>query len=683
MKLWWDLETYSETRIKDGTHRYAEKAEILLFSWAIDDGPVYVWDVTETSEIPLELGNALICQAEYWGHNSGNFDSTIIKWNPYLRAYFRPERHRDTLVQALCHGLPGSLGALCEIFRLGTNVAKDKRGKKLIQMFCQPRPANSKIRRFTRETHPQEWEEFKEYAKSDIRAMRELHKKMPKWNYPNNPQELALWQLDQKINQEGIYVDLDLAEKAIRAVDAEQARLAGRTHEATDGVVSSATQRDALLGYILAEHGVSLPDMRSDTLERRLADESLPESVREIIAIRLAASTSSVSKYKRVLRSTSSDGYLRGVIQFSGAGRTGRDAGRLFQPQNLLRPTLKQEDIDFGIEAIKAGCADLITSNMMELCANTMRGVIIAPPKHKIVVADLSNIEGRVLAWLFQEQWKLDAFDAYDRGEGPDLYLASYARAFGVPIETAKRQVGKVLELAMGFGGGVGSFITFAAVYRLDLEEMTAGLSLPTHVVREAENFWEWSKDTKRSTYGLPREVFVACDSLKRLWRAAHPKISAGWKETEEAVRSALYGDGESFTAGRVRWFKQGNWIRGELPSTRCLSYVNVRDEDGLSYMGINQYSRKWSRLRTYGGKLVENMTQAVARDVFKNCYPAAIEAGYSIRLPVHDELVTYAPDQDHYNENELARIMSIAPRWAKGIPLAAAGYQGYRYRKD
>jgi DNA polymerase len=624
-------------------------------------------------------------------------------------------KHRDTMVQALCHGLPGSLSALCEIFKLDADVAKDKRGKQLIRMFCCPQPANQKLRRKTRETHPAEWAEFIEYAKSDIRSMRALHKKMPKWNYPNHEFELQLWQLDQRINNEGIYVDLELAKTAIEAVDAEQVRLAARTDEATDGVVSSATKRDALLKFILAEHGVSLPDLRADTLERRISDPSLPEGVRELLSIRLAASTSSVSKYKRLQRSTSSDGYLRGVIQFSGAGRTGRDAGRLFQPQNLMRPTLKQAEIETGIEAIKAGCADLVTDNVMEMCANTMRGVIIAPPKQKIVVADLSNIEGRVLAWLAGEEWKLQAFRDFDKGEGPDLYLASYARSFGVPIAQAKRQVGKVLELAMGFGGGVGSFITFAAVYNLNLEEMTSGLALPDDVTDEAINFWNWSIETKRSTYGLPREVFVACDSLKRLWRRAHPNIVSLWAKSENAFREAVYDEkaaqelheqrmrqfeaeggsyypsrvkdpkpqGTVFKAGKCEAVKKGNWLRIVLPSGRSLSYPAPQAGDKLSFMGLNQYSRKWCRLSTYGGKLVENMTQAVARDVFKSCYPRVLEAGYSIRLPVHDELITYAPDGLLYNPKHLAELMAVVPSWAPGLPLAAAGFEALRYRKD
>jgi DNA polymerase len=680
MKLWWDLETYSEIPITDGAHKYAEAAEVLLFAWAVDDGPVQCWDATYTP-MPGELIEAVQDADEFWGHNSGMFDRVVLK---HALPYFMADeaRHRDTMVQALCHGLPGKLDTLCEIFKLDTDIAKHKRGKQLIQLFCKPRPVNSTIRRYTRETHPAEWAEFIEYAESDITSMRILHQKMPKWNYPNHEFELKLWKLDQRINQEGIYVDLDLARSAVEAVDVAQAGLAVAVSEATDGAVTSATQRDKLLEHILREHGVSLPDMRADTLERRLTDSSLPDGVRDLIGIRLMASTSSVSKYKRVIRSTSSDGCLRGVIQFSGAGRTGRDAGRLFQPQNLMRPTLPGGEIDAGIDAIKAGCADLVTGNVMELCANAMRGVIIAPPGKKIVIADLSNIEGRVLAWLAGEEWKLQAFRDFDRGEGPDLYIASYARTFGVSLEEAKRQVGKVLELAMGFGGGVGSFITFAAVYALDLEQMTSGLSLPDDAVREALNFWEWSIETKRSTYGLPKDVFIACDSLKRLWRRAHPKTVQMWTSDDLSFSNAVSNEGKEFVSGRCTFVRKGNWLRVILPSGRSVSYPAPQTDSRLSYMGLNQYSRKWQRLTTYGGKITENRTQAVARDVFKASYPAILEAGYEIRLPVHDENITYAPDGLMYGPKHLSSLMAVVPAWAPGLPLAAAGFEGYRYRK-
>jgi DNA polymerase len=688
VKLWWDLETYSETPITDGAHRYAETAEVLLFAWAVDDGPVQCWDLT-AGPLPTALDLALLNCTEYWGHNSGMFDRVILKHaNTSLRDRMQNgKQHRDTMVQALCHGLPGKLDTLCEIFKLEGDVAKHKRGKQLIKLFCKLRPANSKIRRYTRETHPAEWAEFIGYAKSDITSMRILHQKMPKWNYPNHEFELKLWQLDQRINQEGVYVDLDLARSAVEAVDVAQAGLAVDVSEATDGAVTSATQRDKLLEHILTEHGVSLPDMRADTLERRLSDPALPDGVRDLIGIRLAASTSSVSKYKRVIRSTSSDGYLRGVIQFSGAGRTGRDAGRLFQPQNLMRPTLPGDEIDTGIGAIKAGCADLVTGNVMELCANAMRGVIIAPPGKKIVVADLSSIEGRVLAWLAGEEWKLQAFRDFDAGVGEDLYKVAYGRAFHIdPSLIAKdsieRQIGKTMELAMGYQGGVGAFVTFATAFGIDLEQLPSD-SIPGDVWAEAEGFYEWSLEQKRPTFGLSKRTFMTCDSLKRLWRRAHPRTEELWKGAEWACQQAIDNADERFGIIKCDAIRKGNWLRIVLPSGRALSYPAPRIEDGkLSFMGINQYTRKWSRIPTYGGKLVENMTQAVARDVFKASYPAILEAGYEIRLPVHDENITYAPEGLMYGPKHLSSLMAVVPAWASGLPLAAAGFEGYRYRK-
>lgn len=686
MKLWWDLETYSEEPITAGSHRYAEKAEVLLFAWAADDGPVQCWDVTQSREVPVALSSAIAKCEEAWGHNSGMFDCPVLrKALPGFAAWADFTGQYDTMVQALCHGLPGSLGALCEIFRLPVDQAKDKRGRQLIQMFCKPQPANQKLRRKTRETHPKEWAEFIEYAKSDITSMRVLHTKMPKWNYPNNASELALWQMDQRINQEGIYVDLHLAEKAIEAVNAAQAELASRTSEATNGEVQSATQRDALLKHILEEYGVSLPDMRADTLERRLADTSLPDGVRELLALRLASSASSVSKFKRVLGSVSSDGYLRGTIQFSGAGRTGRDAGRLFQPQNLMRPTLEADEIETGIDAIKAGCADLITDKPIELCANAMRGVIIAPPGQKLVVADLSNIEGRVVAWLAGEEWKLQAFRDFDAGIGEDLYKVAYGKAFKVDPKTVtkqQRQIGKVMELFLAYQGGVGAFVTGATTYGIDLDTLSA--EIPADIWAEAENFYQWMLDQKRPTFDLKPETFMMCDSLKRLWRRAHQNIEALWGDSENYVRLAISEEGTEFPLGRCTVLRKGNWLRIILPSGRSLSYPAPRIEDGkISFMGMNQYSRKWQRLSTYGGKLVENMTQAVARDVFKNCYEPAQETGYRIVLPVHDELLTYTPAKPEFSAEDLAEIMSRVPAWAKGLPLSAAGFEAYRYRKD
>lgn len=690
MKLWLDTETFSERPITDGTHAYAEKVEILLVTWAVDDGPVHIWDRTEYDGMPGDFIDAIKKADEYWWQNGGMFDRVALKWGmPALYSCMPAHKWRDTMVQALCHGLPGSLGALSEIFNLGGD-GKDKRGKQLINMFCKPQPKNSKIRRRDRHTNPAEWEEFKQYAKQDIVSMRALHKKMPKWNYPNNAFEMQLWHLDQQMNMEGIYVDTELAAKAIAAVDVAQSELAARTHSATDGEVGAATQRDALLTHILKSYGVSLPDMRADTLERRLNDPNLPAPVRELIGIRLQASTSSVSKYKRLIKGVSSDGYLRGLTQFSGASRTGRDAHRLFQPGNMMRPTLPQEDIEIGIDAIKAGCADLITDNVMELTSNTMRSVIVPPPGKKIVVADLANIEGRVAAWVTGEDWKLQAFRDYDAGTGPDLYIKAYSEAFGVPLDQVKkanRQIGKVMELMLAYGGGVGAFLTGAATYGIDLDALaaTAKDAIPVRVWEEACNFWDWFEEQGRSTHGLSHDTFCVCDSIKRLWRESNPAISSSWKAFEEAAKGAIANPGQDFPVRKVTFRRDGNWLRCILPSGRALCYPSPRIEDDgrITYMGMNQYSRKWERLQTYGGKLLENICQALAREVMFHNLPGIEEGGYSVRVRIHDEVLTYAPDGLMYGPKHLSKLLAATPAWAQGMPLAAAGFEGYRYRKD
>lgn len=697
-ELFCDLETFSETPINCGTHKYAEGAEVMLWLYAFDDGDVQVWDLTADKRMPADLREGLDCDntKTIW-HNGGMFDGVVL---PHaLNINIPLNRMHDTMVQALSHSLPGALGSLCDILGVDASDAKDKEGKQLIQLFCKPRPKGNKLRRATRLTHPEEWRRFIEYGKSDIRAMRQVYRKLPVWNYRGT--ELALWQLDQTINRRGVAIDIELARCSITAVNAAQHSLAERTQELTDGHVKAATQRNALLEHLLLYYGVDLPNMQKSTLERRIEDPDLPWALRELLAIRLQASTTSTSKYKTLVKAVSADGRLRGTLQFNGASRTGRWAGRLFQPQNLPRPSLKQEIIDAGVEALKAGCADLITDNVMELTSSAIRGAIIAPPGKKLVIADLSNIEGRVQAWLAGETWKLQAFRDYDtiigtddKGEpirkGHDLYKLAYAKSFGIKPEAVtkdQRQVGKVQELALGYEGGVGAFLTFAAAYNIDLEAMAdqAYAAIPRDILKEAEGMLEWTKKKRRSTFGLSDKAWIVCESFKRSWRAAHPEISSLWKELSEKVKAAIVQPGRTLDCRCLKIRRDGSWLRIRLPSGRYLCYPSPQvDQSGqITYMGINQYSRKWSRLKTYGGKLFENICQAVARDVLANNMPLIEEAGYEIVLTVHDEDITEAPDSPEYNEQHLSELLASNPAWAPDMPLAAAGFETYRYRKD
>lgn len=684
--LWLDFETYSETPIKHGTYRYTSDCEVMIATWAVDDGPVRHWDATTGEPMSEELRRhledpkQLIC-----AHNS-MFDRNVLKYA--LGIDVPIERWRDTMVQAFAHSLPGSLDALCGIFRIGDDNAKHKEGKQLIQLFCKPRPKNSKLRRATRDTHPEEWQRFIEYARSDIAAMREVAKKIPQWNYQGT--ELALWHLDQDINDRGFLVDTELAQCALDAVDREQAELRKQTKDKTNDAVESTTQRDVFLEHILQEYGIDLPDLKKATLERRLEDPDLPQGVKELINIRLQASASSTTKYKALLRAVNDDDRLRGTIQFCGAGRTGRAAGRTFQPQNLpSRGLLKAADIELGVEMLKAGCADLVFDNVMKLTTSTIRGCIIAPPGKKLVIADLSNIEGRGLAWLAEEEWKLQAFRDFDAGLGADLYKLAYSKAFRInpeKVDSNQRSIGKVMELMLGYGGGVGAFITGAATYKFDIEEMAnnAWDFLPGNEVHEAEGFLEWMRKQRRSTFGLSDRAFIVCDVFKRLWRAAHPRTASFWGDLEYTVRLAISEPGNTFECRKLRIRRDGNWLRIVLPSGRALCYPTpkVSDTGEISYTGPNIYSRKWGRIVTYGGKIAENVTQAVARDVMYYKMPDIETHGYNILLSVHDELITETQDTNKWTSYGLAGIMSDSPEWAKGLPLAAAGFETYRYRK-
>ncbi|MET3122635.1 hypothetical protein AAKU67_002237 [Oxalobacteraceae bacterium GrIS 2.11] len=367
--LFVDTETFCDTPITNGVHRYAEEVEIIMWQYAVGEGPVIVLDDDEPrGELLSMLADP---RYEIVIQNSG-FDRTVMR---HCDVVIPTGRIFDTMVCAMARSLPGGLGVLCEILGVPTDKAKDKEGKTWIQLFCKPQPKGRKLRRATKHTHPLEWARFREYGKLDVEAMREVYKRLPRWNYRLPERDLApggagwlaghtehrLWQLDQRINDRGCCTDTDLAHAAIRA--------AGRAKEIhdedivqrTDGEVTSAGQRDKLLMHILASYGVDLPDLTKATLERRVEDPDLPRGLRELLALRLQSSKTSVSKYKRVINGVSRDGRLRGLLAFCGAFRTGRWAGRLFQPQNLpSRGLLPFTEIERGIEELKANAEGLV-----------------------------------------------------------------------------------------------------------------------------------------------------------------------------------------------------------------------------------------------------------------------------------------------------------------------------------
>ncbi len=340
-------------------------------------------------------------------------------------------------------------------------------------------------------------------------------------------------------------------------------------------------------------------------------------------------------------------------------------------------------------------------TTVMELASSAVRGVIVAPKGEKLVVADLSNIEGRVLAWLAGEDWKLDAFKRFDKAIAKedkwalDVYNMSYAKVFrkkSADVIKPERQIGKVLELAFGYQGGLGACITFAEAYGINLEDKAKEIidHLPPHILDESRNFLTWQREQKNSQYNLSDDAFVTWDSVKRIWRNEHPATQSYWAQLQLATIEAVQNPGTTYRIRKHAIRCVGAWLRISLPSGRCLCYPNPLIKDGkLTYLGLNQFSRKWERLSTYGGKLVENITQAVARDVMADGmlridkHLDLSESGYKIVLTVHDEIIAEAPDTKECSSEELAKMMSTTPEWAEGLPLAAAGFECYRYRKD
>lgn len=666
MILFADAETYSEVPIRNGVHAYAEAVEIIVMAYAQDDEPISVIDVANGGS--LEEFKRLVDEAEFVVFHNSGFDRTVLRHNGID---IPAKKIIDTMVQALSHGLPGALGKLCEIFSIPVDKAKDKAGKALIQLLCKPSNTR-KIRRATKATHPVEWARFLDYARQDIEAMRVLYRKMPRWNYP--AREHGLWCLDRRINDRGFAVDLDLARAAIATVDRAAKGKDAATVDLTHGELRSTTQRDMLLKHLLEEWGVELPDMQKSTLERRLADEDLPWPVRELIAIRLQVSTTSNAKYNSLLKAVSSDGRLRGTLQFSGAARTKRWAGRTWQPQNLPRPDMEGWDIDVGIDAMKAGAAHLLYDEPIKLASNAIRGCIVAGEGKKLVVSDLEQVEARVLPWLAGEQWKLEAFRKYDTitsidlfgkpaRAGPGLYESTAARLLrklhGDITKFERQAYGKVVELACGYGGSIGAFLQFARLY---------GVELPDSEIYE----------------------------IVRAWREAHPMLcdwdTGFWTKLNQAAKAAIQSPNKTFEAGRfIRFERWRNWLRMELPSGGFLTYAAPAilpdpkrpGSTSVSYMGVNNYTKRWERIYTYGGKLSADATQSTAREIMAANLPAIETAGYLPVLLVHDEVVTETLDTDSFTVQELNGLLARVPEWAPGLPLAAGGFESCRYRKD
>lgn len=730
--LYLDFETFSGADLKKvGSYAYAEhpSTEVLICTYAFDDEPVQVWDCTDGSDMPGDLHRALRrlvkpnSRIKMVWHNGSMFDRLIMKhcWD-----FDIPVGNTiDTMIWAFRHALPGSLDALCEVLGVSADNAKDKRGKALIQRFSKPTPKNYKIRRYTAETHPDEWALFIKYAVSDITAMREVFHKLPRWG--NSEFEDRVLELDQLINARGFKVDVALAEAAIEAVEKHKAQL---QEEAQRKYGGSLTGKDFLpiLRELAPAHRIH--NAQKSTLNDLLADDDLPDDARTIIEMRLGAASTASTKYNPLLLGRSSDDRRRGCLQYGGAKRTLRWAGKGFQPQNLARGYYHDDELDKGISALLKGRAHR-RFDVAKLTASTVRSCIIPEAGHKFVVADYSNVEGRGLAWLAGEETALDTFRA-----GLDIYCVTAGKMFGMDPDDIKknfkeiRQIGKACELGLGYEGGVGAFVTFAKNLGLDLIEMAKTMdgTFPDHIWAATARGYEWARIQEakrpphpgekddRPSYILDKKVWRTCDAIKRMWRESHPETVAFWRDLKDGILAAVRNPGREFWAGAhlrrngeraIRIWRTvefdssgrkvpGWWLCMELPSGRILSYPGIgvsvtkeTDEDGrvntnvrIKYQGENQLTRQWTTLYTHGGKACENIVQALCRDLLAYAMINVENGGYPIVLSVHDELVCETPDTADYTVHDLEKLMCALPEWAEGFPLVAEGSEMYRYAK-
>lgn len=666
-----DFESRSTVDIKKtGAYVYAkhETTDLWCACFAFDDGPVETWRPGEPC--PIEIEEHVESGGLIYAHNAA-FER--VMWENLLGPRYgwptpKLEQFRCTMVMAYAMALPGALDDAAPA--AGLSIEKDKAGHRLMLQMAKPRKIKKQPGLHWWDT-PEKVERLIAYCKTDVLVERELHKRLR----PLKDSELELWFLDQRINDRGVYVDVELCEAAKKVVAATAEKLDEEMRTLTGGAVTACSNRNQIIAWV-RERGVATESIAKDQLEELLGRNDLPEGVRKCLTLRRESAKASVAKIDALLRGMCPGGRHRGLLQFHAAS-TGRWAGRRFQPQNLKRPEL--EDVDSAIDLLLSGDAELVDmayGEPLSVVGDTIRGMICAPEGKKIIAVDYANIEGRMLAFLAGEQWKLDAFREYDiilgydeKGEkihkGPDLYKLAYSRAFDVPIDKVtkgNRQIGKVMELALGYQGGVGAFQMMAVNY---------GVRLPDEEVAD----------------------------LRDRWRLAHLNVKQFWWDLEEAAMRAIEEPGSTTYAGEhILFRKAGSFLWMRLPSKRFLAYAypELREKEMpwidertgkparklvMSYMGVNSYTRKWERCFAYGGLLAENATQAAARDVLAEAMPRLEAAGYPIILTVHDEIVAEVVE-DFGSVDEMAALMTATSAWAEGCPIVAEGWQGKRYRK-
>lgn len=646
-----DVETYSSVDLpKCGVYRYAEATdfEILLFGYAFDDEPVRVVDLASGEELPNEILEALWSpEVEKHAWNA-NFERTTI--GKYFGKYCDPAQWFDPMVLAASCGLPATLDAAGAALGLSEDQAKMKVGKQLIREFslpCKPTKKNGMRTRNMPEDDPENWELYKEYNKRDVEAERTICDRLLRWRPSLSEQKL--WCLDQRINDLGIGVDVQLAKNAIRIGDEYKGRLIEEAQEIS-GLVNPGSTAQVKL-WLEEQEGLTVPSLNKKVIADVVAQLS-DDSSRRFMALRTEFSKSSTKKYDAIVRSVCEDGHIHGCFQFAGAGRTGRWAGRLVQLQNLARNDMP--DLDSARWLVRENddeTLSLLYPDVASTLSQLVRTALIPEEGHRFIVADYSAIEARVIAWIADETWRLQTFK-----DGGDIYCASASQMFKVPVvkhgvNGELRQKGKIAELALGYGGGVNALKAFGADKSMTDEEMVQTVDL---------------------------------------WREASPRICGLWRSLEAAAVKCVVRKSPALSStGNILFEYDEPVLWMTLPSGRKLAYWGAEYMESsrgfgktLSYMGVNQTTRKWERIETWGGKLVENLVQATARDCLKESMLALSGAGFDIRAHVHDEVIITEPIGGR-SVQEVCEIMGAPVSWAPGLPLNADGYETPYYKKD
>lgn len=686
-----DLETRSVVDLrKTGVYVYAAdpSTDVWCAALAVDDHPVELWyPGCDVRGVPEAVTAAYQADWTIVAHNA-NFERAI--WAGVLGPKYgwpipQLEQWRCTMAMALAMSLPASLENCAAA--LGLGVAKDMDGHNVMMRMAKPRrPRKGEnpdgIFWFDDEERKQK---LYDYCKNDVVVERAIEKKL----LALRPFEQRLWHLDQEINDRGVYVDVELCNAAKRVVAHATKWLNEELQALTSGVATSVTNVGDITTW-LSRQGVEMPSLDKEHVAAALNRRDLSSDVRRVLEIRQEGSKASVKKIDALLGGRSADGRARGLYQFCAAS-TRRWGGRRWQPQNLKTPD-EDRDIDGAIETVLTGSAELVRmveGNPIEVVGDLSRSMARAAPGHEFYAADFTSIEGVVLPWLAGEEWKLDAFREYIAGRAPDLYIQGYCKAFGVPVfgkRDPRRKFGKVMELASGFQGGIGAYLRMGATGET--------LALLTRIVRESVEDYEWeaAEEKYNGSHDLTIDEWTALRVTIDRWRGGHPRIKQFWWDLEDAAATAMRNRGEVIPCGRIAFRAAGTFLYMRLPGGGSLCYpyprlAEVRTPWGATkqtvvYKGVDSYTRKWQDCYAYGGLWAENATQATARDVQAEAMVRLEDAGYPIVLHTHDEIVAEV-EIGFGSVSEYVKIMSEIPAWADGLPIAAAGWAGPRYKKD